>query len=40
LTLGIKCLALILLSVALILSVYHFIIRKTRLTRFLFGMKN
>jgi glucans biosynthesis protein C len=40
LPLGIKCLALILLSVALILSVYHFIIRKTRLTRFLFGMKD
>lgn len=38
--LSIKCLVLILLSVAIILSVYHFFIRKTRVTRFLFGMKN
>jgi glucans biosynthesis protein C len=34
-----KFIILTALSIALILSLYHFIIRKTRLTRFLFGVK-
>jgi glucan biosynthesis protein C len=34
-----KFLILTILSIALILSLYHFIIRKTRLTRILFGVK-
>lgn len=36
---SLKFLILTALSLLLILSIYHFIIRRTRLTRFLFGMK-
>lgn len=35
----VKCILLISLSVLMIMSIYHLVIRKTKLTRFLFGMK-
>jgi glucans biosynthesis protein C len=35
----IKCILLISLSVLMIIATYHLVIRKTKLTRFLFGMK-
>jgi peptidoglycan/LPS O-acetylase OafA/YrhL len=35
----IKCILLISLSILMIMATYHLVIRKTKLTRFLFGMK-
>lgn len=35
----IKCVLLIAISVMMVMAVYHLLIRKTKLTRFLFGMK-
>lgn len=39
LPLTIKCVLLITVSVLMVIAIYHLLIRKTKLTRFLFGMK-